>query len=134
MLPFAMVVGGVVAIVDRWHRRLGDLMADTLVVRDARQILPQALGSAKARVNSFQTDAALRGRILMRVTRHERDLIMDLALRRDQIDDAIREELFAGAAAHFRNRLALPADVEHLSDEQTVVNLALLIQDSKFTA
>ncbi len=34
----------------------------------------------------------------MRVTRAERDLIMDLAvLRRDQMDATIRESLFAGA-------------------------------------
>ena len=47
----------------------------------------------------------------------------------------VREELFAQAAAHFRTRLALPPDlVDHLSDEQTVINLALLIQDAKFAA
>lgn len=134
MLPIAMATGGTTAMIDKWHRRLGDLMADTLVVRDVRQVLPQALGGAKARVNSFQTDAGLRSRVLMRVTRAERDLIMDLALRRDQMDAAIRESLFAGAAAHFRSRLSLPSDADHLSDEQTVVNLALLIQESKFTA
>lgn len=133
MLPIAMVVGGITATIDTWHRRLGDLAADTIVVRDVRPVLPAALANEKNRVNSFQSDPALRGRILTRVSRPERDLIMDLAMRRDQIEPAVREDLFGRAAQHFRSRLSLPADLMHLSDEQTVVNLALLIQESKFT-
>ena len=134
MLPFAMVAGGLTAIIDPYHRRLGDLMADTIVVRDVRQTAPQPLASEKFRVNTFQTDAALRSRILNRVSRDERDLIMDLAVRRDQMDAAVREDIFARAAAHFRSRFSLPPDLSYLSDEQTVVNLALLIQEAKFTS
>lgn len=133
MLPFAMTAGGITALIDRYHRRLGDLVADTIVVRDVRLAVPQSLASEKHRVNTFQTDAAIRNRILTRVSRDERDLILDLALRRDQMETEVREQLFARAAAHFRSRLSLPADLDHLSDEQTVVNLALLIQDAKFT-
>jgi len=133
MLPFAMVLGGTVAFIDRWHRRFGDMVADTLVIREARRALPQALANEKVRVNSFQTDVALRNRILTRVGPSERDLIMEMVLRRDQMDPVVREELFGGAAAHFRKSLGLPADLDHLSDEQAIVNLALLIQESKFT-
>jgi uncharacterized RDD family membrane protein YckC len=133
-LPFAMVLGGVVASIDKWHRRLGDLAADTIVIRDARAALPAALASEKARFNSFAADPVVRNRILTRITRQQRDLIMDLALRRDQIDPAVREQLFGQAAVYFRNGLALPADLDHLSDEQTVMNLALLIQEAKFIA
>ena len=134
MLPFAMVLGGTIALIDQWHRRLGDLGADTIIIRDTRRSLPQALAGEKTRVNTFQTNAALRNRILTRITREERDLIMDLALRRDQIEPAIREQLFSQAATHFRARFALPEDLDYLSDEQTVLNLALLIQDAKFAA
>jgi uncharacterized RDD family membrane protein YckC len=134
LLPYAMVVGGITSLVDRWHRRLGDLVADTIVIRNTRQTLPKSLANAKTRVNSFQSDAGLRNRVRTRATRDERDMIMDLALRRDQIDADIREQLFAQAAAHFRSRFDLPQNLDHLSDEQTVVNLALLLQDAKFTA
>ncbi len=54
MLPIAMATGGITATIDKWHRRLGDLMADTLVVRDVRQVLPQALGRRKARPIPFR--------------------------------------------------------------------------------
>jgi uncharacterized RDD family membrane protein YckC len=132
-LPFSMVVGGTTAVVDRWHRRLGDIVAETIVVRDAKQSAPAAIASEKARVNSFAADAALRSRVLTRISREERDLVIDLVLRRDQIEPAVREDLFGQAASYFRSRLALPDDANHLSDEQTIVNLALLIQDAKFT-
>jgi uncharacterized RDD family membrane protein YckC len=133
LLPFGMALGGTVCFVDRWHRRLGDTLADTIVIRDDIRELPQAIAGEKSRVNTFQIDPAVRTRILTRVSRPERDLILDLAIRRDQIDPTAREELFAQAATHFRATLALPADVDYLSDEQTVVNLAMVIQDAKFT-
>ncbi len=133
MLPFAMLTGATIAAIDKWGRRLGDLAADTIVIRDYRKALPVALANEKSRVNSFNADAALRNRVLTRVTREERDLIMDMVLRRDQLDPGVREELFSGAAAHFRSRLALPEDFGHLSDEQTVVNVALVLQEARFT-
>lgn len=134
LLPFAMVLGGTVCVIDRWHRRLGDLAAETLIIRDATAALPQTIASEKSRVNSFQADAAIRNRILTRIDRAQRDLILDLAIRRDQIEPATREALFAEAASYFRKMLGLGADQEYLSDEQTVINLALVIQSSKFTA
>jgi uncharacterized RDD family membrane protein YckC len=134
MLPIAMVLGGTVCLLDRWRRRLGDLAADTIIVRDARREIPQAVATEKARINSFQANAPLRNRILNRISREERDLVMDLALRRDQIEPAVREDLFAKAAGHFRKRFALPEDLDYLSDEQTVLNLALVIQEARFTA
>ncbi|HEY1684664.1 MAG TPA: RDD family protein [Tepidisphaeraceae bacterium] len=133
LLPWAMVVGSSIAFIDKWHRRLGDIVADTIVVRDTRKQIPQTMAMEKSRVNSFQSDPALRNRVLSRITREERDMIIELALRRDQMEGSIRHQLFNQAAAHFRSRLSLPENLIHLSDEQTVINLALLIQETKFT-
>ncbi len=132
-LPWIMVVGGTVAFFDRHHRRLGDMAAETVVVREVRRALPQALTVGKERLNTFQSNRSLQQRILNRITRDDRDLILDLAIRRDQLDPEVREELFAAAAMHYRNQFSLPLDLDHLSDEQTIMNLALLIQDAKFT-
>lgn len=133
LLPWAMAVGASIALIDRWHRRLGDLVAETIVVRDGRKEIPQAMAGEKNRMNSFQNDPALRSRIVTRVSRAERDLIIDLALRRDQMESLVRQQLFTQAAQHFRQRLSLPEEHVHLSDEQTVMNLALLLQEAKFT-
>ena len=39
MLPFAMVLGGTVSLIDRYHRRLGDLVADTIIIQDVTRAL-----------------------------------------------------------------------------------------------
>lgn len=128
-LPLVMTVGGAVALLDRYHRRLGDLAAGTLVVRDRRLSIPEALRHDAGRDNSFRADPAIRQRVLARVTREERDLMLELMLRRDTLEPEARERLFGAAAAHFRHRYGLPESHEHLTDEQTVLNLALLVQE-----
>lgn len=127
-LPLMMTLGGVVALFDRWHRRFGDLAAETLVIRDVRAGVPEKVLDAPSRENSFQNDPLLRQRILARATREQRDLLFDLMMRRDSLEFTAREQLFADAADYFRCYFALPDDMGHLSDEQTVVNLALVLQ------
>ena len=133
-LPLFMTLGGLVAFFDPLHRRIGDFAAETMVVRDLHVRLPETLLAQRARVNSFEEDPVLRSRIFARVTRDERDLMLDLMLRRDDLDPGTREDIFSQAAAYFRQRYALPEDLEHLSDEQTVINLALMNQRSWFMA
>lgn len=132
-LPFAMLLGGIVAWTDRLHRRLGDFVGETLVVRDERLALPEAELDQRSRANTYQADPVIRNRILTRVTREERDLLLDLVLRRDELAPQVREELFHQAAAHCRARYSLPEDQEYLSEEQTVTNIALVLQKVKFT-
>ena len=133
-LPLCMMVGGTVAFLDPLRRRLGDMAAETLVIRDARAALPEGMLKQHTRENTFQTEPAIRNRILTRVTREERDLILDLVLRRDELDVSVRRDLFAKAARLFRKRYSLPDDLDYLTDEQTVINIALVLQSMKFTA
>jgi uncharacterized RDD family membrane protein YckC len=128
-LPFTMTLGGAVAWLDPYRRRLGDLVAGTMVIRDRQPPPPRAVFDTGGRVNAFQEDPAVRSRILARVSREERDLLMDLAQRRDQLDDLPRRALFAEAAEHFRRRLDLP-ETDHLTDEQAVLNVALVTLDA----
>jgi uncharacterized RDD family membrane protein YckC len=131
-LPFLMVVGGVTAFIDPLSRRLGDMAADTLVVVDATVTAPEIMLKRRGRENSFEADAVVRNRILARATRQERDLFLDLMARGDEIDPLVREELFGEAAEYCRGRFALPEGLDHLSDEQTVLNVALVIQGVRF--
>ena len=134
LIPFVGVVGALSAALDPLQRRLGDLAADTIVVRDVDIPLGAQLPSQQARVNSFQEDPAIRTRVLARATREERDLVFDLMLRRDSIGPARREALFQEAAEYFRRRFGLPEPQDYLSDEQTVLNLAMVMQKTKVTA
>ncbi len=129
MLPTLMFLGGVVAFFDSHHRRLGDMAANTIVVRDHKIGLPKSVMRREARHNSLRADPALRARILARIGREERDVIMDLTLRRDQLETPARERMFADLAAHCRKRLGLEDKIAYLSDEQTVLNIALILQD-----
>jgi len=131
-LPFAYGVGAAVAFFDPYRRRLGDIAADTIVVRDARASLPSFATSVRARANTFQSDPVIRQRILARINRDERDLVWDLMLRRDELEASVRDELFAQAAEHFRARYSLRDDLDYLSDEQTVLNIALVLQNANF--
>ncbi len=134
-LPSFMFLGGTVAFIDPYHRRLGDFAANTIVIRERRVSLPKAVTRRHDRHNSFQADPVLRGRIVNRLNRADRDLTMDLTLRRDSLDDDVRESLFADAARYLRRRLEISdaaEQIEHLSDEQMVVNVALVLQNGWF--
>ncbi len=128
-LPMLMFLGGVTALIDPHHRRLGDMAANTIVVRDRKTGLPQSVVRREVRHNSFLIDAALRSRILSSIGPEERDLIMDLTLRRDQLDTPARERMFSDVAAYCRDRLGINDAADYLSDEQAVINIALILQD-----
>ncbi|MCC8190227.1 MAG: RDD family protein [Planctomycetes bacterium] len=126
-LPVLMLAGGVVAFFDPLGRRLGDLAAGTVVIREkANGTAPPAV--EKTRPNTLQENAACRRRILARATRDDRDIAFDLMWRRDALRPESREELFALVAAAFRQRFSLPEN-DALSDEQLVLDVALILAD-----
>ena len=129
LAPLTCLAGGATAWFDRAARRLGDLAAGTMVAVERPRTLSLPPEAVKERENTFRKNAALRHRIRTRATREERDLILDLAMRRDQLESAARDALFARAAAYFRRRYELPESLAFLSDEQTVLNLALLLDE-----
>ncbi len=133
-LPEWMLLGGMVALADKWHRRIGDFAAQTVVIREDRAILPAGpTGDMRRRDNSFLTDAAIRWRILERISLAQRDVIFDLALRRDQLEVASREGLFQLAARQIQNTLSLRREqYEHLSDEQYILNVTMVLQEGWF--
>ncbi len=133
LIPFVGLVGATAALIDPLRRRLGDLAADTIVVRDVRPTLPKAVIDQQSRINTFQTDPAVCNRILSRVDRQERDLMLDLMVRRDELEPSTREAIFHDTADYFRKRYNLPDKTDFLSDEQTVLNLAMVIQNTNFT-
>ena len=130
-LPFFAPLALLVMALDPWHRRMGDFLGGTLVVADVRAAAPAALEAARQRHNSYAGDAAVKARVLSRATREERDLLADLLDRRDALDPAARDALFSRAFAHFSARYALPEQA-HLSDEQAVLNLALIVLGETF--
>ncbi len=120
LLPGMFGVGGAVALLHPEHRRLGDLVAGTIVIRERSVPPPERLLDAvdeaarrtgAPRIISVHLDAA------------ERDLLQELVLRRDTLAPPVRLRLFQSVSARYRQLLGVdPAAGQ--SDERFVLEVA----------
>lgn len=128
LLPGPAAVGGLFCILHPEHRRVGDLVAGTLVVRERRVPAPERIRGA-TKLAARGPKLSLPRDLRRRVPPAERELLLDLCMRRDALDDGVRLQLFAQVAARYRDRLQLDQDVV-LSDENLVLALtARLFED-----
>lgn len=132
MLPAFYLVGGAVALATQYGQRIGDLAANTVVVR-TRQVAPpdwQKLLAGK--FNSMLEHPHLAARLRQRVTPALAGVALDALVRRDQLEDGARVELFRELAGRLRGLVEFPAEaVEGLSDEQYVRNAVEILYRSR---
>ncbi len=121
------LLGFAVAACNREHRRLGDLAADTLVVHVERNIRP-VLSLAEARGEADRQRLALLRQRLSQLDREQKQTLLDLCLRRDQLRVLERARLFRAAASFFEQRLKLVPD-EHESAEKFVLQMAAVLSE-----
>jgi uncharacterized RDD family membrane protein YckC len=128
MLPGLYLVGGIACVLSRRFQRLGDLAANTIVVRipDAAQPnLEQLLG---AKFNSLLDYRHLAARLRQRTSPQAAAVALEALLRRDELQPQARLQVFAGLAEHFRSLVEFPAEAaEQLSDEQYVRNVVEIL-------
>lgn len=125
LLPGLYLVGGLSVLVDRKARRLGDVAAGTIVVRERHTPRPAQILAASERHNSFLADPAVRA-AARRVSAPERDALIALGLRRDRLPMAVRTELFERMARHLGERLDLVRPA-HLTPEKFVLSLTAVV-------
>ncbi len=126
MLPFFYALGFTIAANNRENRRLGDLLADTLVVHVERQGKPiQALTAA---TEADRVRLAFLRQRLSQLTRDQKETLLDLCLRRDQLRATERVRLFRATVNYLRERLDL-APGEFESDEKFVLQLAAVLSE-----
>lgn len=106
------ILAAISALLSSENKRLGDLAAGTIVVRDARIDAPRLL-QARAEEPAYAATAYLGG--------EERALIKRFLERRDTITPARRRELASQLATRIRSRL--PADLARLDDEDLLERL-----------
>lgn len=132
MLPVFYLVGGVTALATQYGQRIGDLAANTVVVR-ARQLAPpdwQKLLAGK--FNSMLEHPHLAARLRQRVTPELAGVALDALVRRDELEDGARVELFRELAVRMRKLVEFPTEaVEGLSDEQYVRNAVEILFRSR---
>lgn len=118
-------LGFAVAAANRENRRLGDLAADTLVVhveRGARPIRALHEGPTEA----YRARQALLRQRLSQLDRDQKQTLLDLCLRREQLRVLERTRLFRAVAQFAQVRLELVPE-EYESDEKFVVGLAAVL-------
>ena len=123
-LPGAYLVGGAAVMATRGSQRLGDLAANTVVVRQALAFVPDWEGIEPGKYNSLLSDPALVARLRQRTDPQAAYLALRSLMRRRDLDPDARLEVFRVAAGHYRALVRFPDDlVEGLSDEQLVRNV-----------
>jgi uncharacterized RDD family membrane protein YckC len=118
-------VGGLACMLDRHYRRLGDLAADTLVIKESR-----AGRQAPGQVLSPRRFNSLRVPRVRRLIRHkigleEREFLLALCLRAEQLEAQARFDLFEEVGAYYRGKLNV--DDPHLSGENLVRDLTAIL-------
>jgi uncharacterized RDD family membrane protein YckC len=120
-LPIGYALGALACYFDPRRRRLGDIAADTLVVRERRTLELEGRASRARSWNSLRTPRLVR-LARHRVSLEERELLQALCLRAPGLADSARVELMEEVGRHYRERLGI--DDPHLSGEGVVQGLA----------
>jgi uncharacterized RDD family membrane protein YckC len=108
-LDFAPVFYGLGALAcqyDPRRRRLGDVAADTLVIREGRAVGGLAEARQSPEWNSLRTPRVLR-LVRRRVSVEEAELLLALSLRAPELQDQARYDLMEDVARHYRQKLEL---------------------------
>ncbi|MEW6306652.1 MAG: RDD family protein, partial [Verrucomicrobiota bacterium] len=127
-LPALYLLGGIVCLASRKAQRLGDLAANTIVVRTPQAFEPNLEQLFGGKFNSLRQHPHLAARLRQRVSPAEAGVALRALVRRDDLEPAARVELFAEIAGHFRSLVEFPPDaVEGLADEQYVRNVVDII-------
>jgi uncharacterized RDD family membrane protein YckC len=123
-LPLFYGLGGLVSLLDRDHRRLGDILADTLVIQERIPLRPEGEARLDRRFNDLRLPA-LQRRIRQRVNLEEREFLLTLCLRADRLAESARYDLMEEVGSWYRKRLDI--DAPHLSNENLVRDLTAVL-------
>jgi uncharacterized RDD family membrane protein YckC len=125
-LPLFYGVGAAATLVNSSGRRLGDVIADTLVVREATPLVGRGDLTAERRHNTLRTPRVQR-LIRHRIGLEEREFLLSLCLRAAKLAPEARYDLMEDVAAFYRTKLGL--EEEPISGENFVRDLTALCYD-----
>ncbi|MBU50391.1 MAG: hypothetical protein CL920_17060 [Deltaproteobacteria bacterium] len=122
--PMGYALGACVMWFDARNRRLGDLAAGTVVVKQERYVAPTQIKSAHASFyNTFREQLGMRRRFQQVLEKAEKELLLDLALRSEQLSLDVRFPIMQALSAHLQTRLRFEKP-DFMSDEKFVLNVA----------
>jgi uncharacterized RDD family membrane protein YckC len=127
-LPAFYFVGGVTCWLSPKCQRLGDIAANTVVIRSPRLAEPDLDQLLAGKYNSLRQFPHLAARLRQQVAPGEANLALQALLRRDEFEPVARVELFGTLAAHFRAKVDFPPEAtDGVADEQFLRNVVDVI-------
>jgi uncharacterized RDD family membrane protein YckC len=124
MLPAFYFVGGLACLLNRNCQRLGDIAANTVVIRTPTLEEPDLDQLLTGKFNSLRQYPHLAARLRQRVSPAEIATALQAIIRRNDFEPAARVNLFEQLAAHFRSKVNFPREAtDGISDEQYLRNL-----------
>lgn len=123
-LPLLYAVGGLVSVIDRHGRRLGDFAAQTLVVEERSPVSHEAGTVTERRFNSLRTARILR-LIRHRIGLEERELLLELSMRAEGLEPQRRYEVMEEVGSYYRELLNI--DDQRLTGENLVRDLTSIL-------
>lgn len=124
-LPLFYGLGATAGLIHPHRRRLGDLVADTLVIRESQPLVDRGAVAAARRHNTLRSPRILRA-IRHRISLEEREFLLSLCLRASKMAPAARYDLMEDVAAMYRAKLGIE-DGEPISGENLVRDLTALL-------
>jgi len=127
-LPLFYLVGGVSCVFNRYHQRLGDLAAGTVVVLTPPTLAPDLDKILPAKYNSLAESRHLAARLRQKVTPELARIGLEALLRRDHLEPTARIAVFSDLAARFRELVPYPPEIaEQIGDEQYVRDVVAIV-------
>lgn len=122
--PLIYLAGGITAFLNSKCQRLGDLAANTIVVRNPLSVLPDLDQLASGKFNSMADIRHLAARLRQRTTPQEASIAVRALERRDEMDPQARVVLFSKLSEYFKSLVEFPEEVIFgLTDEQYIRNV-----------
>jgi uncharacterized RDD family membrane protein YckC len=123
-LPFFYLVGGLTCLINRRAQRLGDFVANTIVVWSPRIDEPDLGQLFEGKYNSFRQYPHLAARLRQHVSPDQAQIALQALVRRDEFEPRSRVQLFQSIVNYFKPIVTFPQEAtEGISDEQYIRNL-----------
>jgi uncharacterized RDD family membrane protein YckC len=128
MLPAFYFLGGMVSVVARNCQRLGDIAANTIVIRIPKSVAVEVEDLVGKKYNSLRDYPHLEARLRQTVTPEEAALALDSLRRARVLDNEARIKVFDELAAYLQRIVEFPPEAtEMIGSEQYVRNVVDII-------
>jgi uncharacterized RDD family membrane protein YckC len=132
MLPLLYLVGGLACLLNKRSQRLGDLAANTVVIRHPKVSEPNLDQLLAGKYNSLRAYPHLEARLRQRVSAAEAAVALQAIARRELLDAEARVALFAEIGERFRSKVEFPLEAtDGITDEQYVRNVVDVLYRSR---